>query len=82
VGLQEGDDGEVHMRNMSYHRAASEEVGPSSHTACYIIDTRLNPRLLSEMASCDVASNTCQAHCPPRHPSCHKPSFLGMNGIL
>ena len=25
MGLQEGDDGEVHMRNMSYHRAASEE---------------------------------------------------------
>jgi kinesin family protein 6/9 len=25
VGLQEGDDGNVHLRNLSYHRAASEE---------------------------------------------------------
>jgi hypothetical protein len=33
----------------------------------------LKPPCLIKMASCDVASNVCRAHCPPRH---HLPTHI------
>jgi hypothetical protein len=37
--------------------------------ACHVIDSRFGPWCFSLMASYDVASNICQAHCTPRHPA-------------
>ena len=69
VGLQEGDDGEVHMRNMSYHRAASEEEALNLlflGRDCHILITTsftciVHPRFLIQLTSYDVASNVCRA---------------------
>ena len=43
-------------------------VGPAGYCPRHVIDTQSpNPRFLSSMASCALASNICPPHCPQHH---------------
>jgi hypothetical protein len=50
--------------------------------ALHVVHYILNTRYLREMASYDVTSNTCQALCPPRHPTDSEDSTLDLNGFI
>jgi len=62
---------------------ALSEAGPARHcVARHVIDTILNHGFLSSLASHHVASNICQAYCPPCHRHAFEPSFLELISIL